>query len=499
MIRTLRAGIGRLLPVACLAAVLPVLSTVEAATPEPPAGFVAIFNGVDLSGWKGLVAAPKKRAGMSAAELATAQNAADEKMRQHWKVVEGELVFDGLGDSLCTAAEYGDFEMYVDWKILEGGDSGIYLRGSPQVQIWDTEFAKYAPLGADKGSGALWNNKKHARFPVTKADKPVGQWNTFFIRMVGERLTVRLNGVLVTDNVVMENYWEPEKPIYAKGQIELQNHGNTLWFRNIYVRELDTDTTAAAEALRPVEEPIVIFNGKDLDGFYTYIHGHGHEDPDAVFTVRDGQLQISGQGYGGLITKEAYRDYHLVLEFRWGKRTWGDRAERSRDSGLLFHCHGADGGFGGRWMASIEAQIIEGGVGDILVLSGADPVTGKPLPTSLSVETTTDRDGEKVWQKGGERQSFTGGRINWWGRDEDWEDKIGFRGKRDVESPYGDWTRMDVICDGGHVVYQVNGVTVNEAFDATPNAGKLLLQTEQAEMIVRRFELWPLGKAPAFR
>lgn len=206
---------------------------------DPPQGFVSLFNGKDLTGWKGLVADPKKRAAMSPQELADAQKAADERMREHWKVENGELVFDGKGDSLCTGRDYGDFEMYVDWKILEGGDSGIYLRGSPQVQIWDTAFEKYKPLGADQGSGALWNNKEHARFPLAKADKPAGEWNTFFIRMVGDKLTVRLNDVLVTDNVVMENYWERDKPIYPTGQIELQNHGNTLWFRNIYVRELD--------------------------------------------------------------------------------------------------------------------------------------------------------------------------------------------------------------------------------------------------------------------
>lgn len=204
---------------------------------EPPKGFVSLFNGKDLSGWKGLVANPKKRAEMSKDELAAAQAKADERMNAHWKVVDGELVFDGKGDSLCTAKNYADFELLVDWKILEGGDSGIYLRGSPQVQIWDTEFENYNRLGADKGSGALWNNKKNARFPLVKADNPVGEWNTFHIRMVGERLTVKLNGKLVTDNVVMENYWERDKPIYASEQIELQNHGNTLYFRNVYIRE----------------------------------------------------------------------------------------------------------------------------------------------------------------------------------------------------------------------------------------------------------------------
>ena len=198
----------------------------------PPEGFVALFNGKDLTGWKGLVENPEKRAEMSEEELAAKQKIADERMRAHWKVEDGALVFDGKGDSLCTAKDYGDFELYVDWKILKDGDSGIYLRGSPQVQIWDT--AKWP-----EGSGGLYNNKIHSSKPLVKADRPVGEWNTFYIKMVGDRVTVRLNDQLVVDNVVMENYWNRNKPIYPKGQIELQNHGNTLWFKNLYIRELD--------------------------------------------------------------------------------------------------------------------------------------------------------------------------------------------------------------------------------------------------------------------
>jgi hypothetical protein len=209
-----------------------------AADNTPPAGFQALFNGKDLSGWKGLVADPPKRAAMPADELAKAQVAADQKMRDHWKVENGTLVFDGKGQSLCTAKDYGDFEMLVDWKIPAHADSGIYLRGCPQVQIWDPSNAEQLKHGCDKGSGALWNNSKHARFPLTKADKPIGEWNTFYIKMIGDKVTVKLNDILVTDNVVMENYWDRGKPMYPTGQIELQNHGNTLYFKNIYIKEL---------------------------------------------------------------------------------------------------------------------------------------------------------------------------------------------------------------------------------------------------------------------
>jgi len=202
-----------------------------AADNTTPEDFVALFNGKDLSGWKGLVGNPKTRAAMTSEQLAEAQKTADDEMRAHWKVVDGALEFDGKGKSLCTAKDYGDFEMLVDWKILPKGDSGIYLRGSPQVQIWDT-------ADRPEGSGGLFNNKIHPAKPLKCADKPIGQWNTFRIKMVGEKVTVWLNGELVADAVVLENYWERDKPIYPTGQIELQNHGNTLWFKNVYLREI---------------------------------------------------------------------------------------------------------------------------------------------------------------------------------------------------------------------------------------------------------------------
>lgn len=210
----------------------------QAADNQPPAGFTALFNGKDLSGWKGLPKGPldnpAKRAAASADELTKAQQDADEDMRAHWKVADGALVFDGKGRSLCTAKDYGDFEMLVDWKILKDGDSGIYLRGTPQVQIWDpkSETAKGV------GSGGLFNNQKNPSKPSKVADKPIGEWNSFRIKMVGDKVSVWLNDELVVDNVVLENYWERDKPIYPTGQIELQNHGNTLWFKNVYIKAL---------------------------------------------------------------------------------------------------------------------------------------------------------------------------------------------------------------------------------------------------------------------
>ncbi len=218
-----------------------VCGPLRAADNTPPPGFTALFNGRDLTGWKGLLQPPldnpARRAKLTPAEHAKAQREADEVMRKGWRVENGALVFNGHGRSLCTVKDYGDFELLVDWKIEPRGDSGIYLRGAPQVQIWDP-FTKPTKYGSEVGSGGLYNNQKNPSKPLVVADRPVGRWNTFRIKMVGNRVSVWLNGNLVTDNVRMENYWQRDKPIYPTGQIELQNHGSTLWFKNIFIREI---------------------------------------------------------------------------------------------------------------------------------------------------------------------------------------------------------------------------------------------------------------------
>jgi hypothetical protein len=209
-----------------------------------PEGFTALFNGHDLTGWKGLLASPYdnpfKRATLSPEDRAARQKQADENMRAHWQAENGEIVFDGHGRSLCTGKDYTDFEMLVDWKIPPHGDSGIYLRGSPQVQIWDP-YTQPTKAGSEVGSGGLYNNKKNPDKPSKVADKPIGEWNRFRILMVGEKVHVFLNGELVTKDVTLENYWNYKEPIFRSGQIELQNHGDKLWFKNIYIREIRTE------------------------------------------------------------------------------------------------------------------------------------------------------------------------------------------------------------------------------------------------------------------
>jgi len=265
-------------------------------------GFVPLFDGRSLSGWKGLVADPPARAKMTPADLAKAQAEADERMRAHWRIADGALVFDGKGESLCTASDYGDFELLVDWKIEKAGDSGLYLRGSPQVQIWD-------PAANPVGSGGLYNNQKGKSQPLERADRPVGEWNSFRVVMIGERVTVYLNDRLVVDNTVLENYWERDKPIYPAGQIELQAHGNSLYFRNIFVREIPRDTAVPPLAASESDEGFApLFNGRDLAG---WTGGGGG------YAAEDGKIVVQPErGGGNLYTEKEYADFVLRFEFK---------------------------------------------------------------------------------------------------------------------------------------------------------------------------------------
>jgi hypothetical protein len=207
---------------------------------QPPKGFVALFNGKDLTGWKGLGHYdPAKYRALSSAERKTLDRRNMADFKKHWRVENGELVNDGCGVYATTVKDYGDFELWIEYKTVPLADSGVYLRGMPQVQIWDTTKAggKWN-LGADKGSGALWNNEGKGRLPLVHADKPFGQWNSLRIKMVGDRVTVHFNDKLVVDDAPLENYWNRKKSAYSTGPIQLQTHGGEIRWRNIFLREI---------------------------------------------------------------------------------------------------------------------------------------------------------------------------------------------------------------------------------------------------------------------
>ncbi|MEZ4905013.1 MAG: DUF1080 domain-containing protein [Spirosomataceae bacterium] len=268
-------------------------------------GFVSLFNGKDLTGWKGLVGNPIARAKMHPDTLAVKQAKADDLMRKGWIAKDRELIFTGHGDNLCTVKKYGDFEMYVDWKIESKGDAGIYLRGSPQVQIWDTSRVE---VGAQVGSGGLYNNTKHLKNPLKVADNAIGDWNTFYILMKGDRVTVRLNGELVVDNVVLENYWDRKQPIFALEQLELQAHGTLVAYRDIYVREL------------PRPEPFTLTKQEQEEGFKVLFDGTNMFEwigNTTDYVIENGNMVVYPNlgGKGNLYTKDEYSDFEFRFEF----------------------------------------------------------------------------------------------------------------------------------------------------------------------------------------
>lgn len=269
-------------------------------------GFVSIFNGTDLSGWQGLVENPIVRAKMTPEELAQKQAAANEQMRKDWRVENGTIRFVGEGyKNLCSIKKYADFEMLVDWKIGKGGDSGIYLRATPQVQIWDTARVE---VGAQVGSGGLYNNQINPGIPLKVADNPIDEWNTFHIKMVGERVTVYLNGELVVLNIPLENYWDKNQPVFPKEAIELQAHGENVQFKNIFVREIISGDELLSEEERAAGFKS-LFNGRDLD------HWIGNKE-DYVVENNEISVQPKQGGHGNLYTIEEYSDFIFRFEFK---------------------------------------------------------------------------------------------------------------------------------------------------------------------------------------
>ena len=288
----------------------------------PPAGFTSLFNGTDLAGWRGgdtydhrkLMALPAAERDALVAKW-TASLTALKDGKPHWSVDAGELLNDGLGGYATTVRDYGDFELLVDWKITTGTDSGLYLRGVPQVQIWDPAMPDPKGHGAAKGSGGLWNNAKTSpgRDPLVRADRPVGEWNRFRVIMVGSRVSIWLNDQPVVDHVILENFYDKNlppaqpRPIPARGPIQLQTHGGETRWRNLYIRELGPAEATRLLAARGNEGFQPIFNGKNLDGW---------AGPLEAVAARDGAL-VWQKGKGGTIYwNRELTDFHARLHFK---------------------------------------------------------------------------------------------------------------------------------------------------------------------------------------
>jgi hypothetical protein len=271
-----------------------------------PKGFTALFNGENFDGWHGRPHFdPRKWDEVD--EKQRAAWLAD--MNAHWSAVDGVIVNDGHGVYLTSDKEYGDIELLIDYKTIPRADSGIYLRGTPQVQIWDSTDEEKFSIGGDKGSGGLWNSSAGAagKDPLVRADKPFGEWNAFRIVQVGARTSVWLNDKLVVDNAVMENFWDRSSPLFAKGVIQLQTHGGEIQWRNLFVREIGSEE--ANEWLRKGDkaEYAALFNGKNLEGW---------KGATENYEVADGAIQCK-DGHGGVLhTEKEYSDFTVRLEFQ---------------------------------------------------------------------------------------------------------------------------------------------------------------------------------------
>lgn len=245
---------------------------------------------------------------------------------------------------------------------------------------------------------------------------------------------------------------------------------------------------AEPAAITPTKT-ISLFNGRDLENFTPWLKETQKEDPQKVFRVTDGMLHVTGEGFGYIATKTLYRDYRISLEYKWGKKT--DGGKYVRNSGLLLHGNGPDGAAGGVWMASIECQLAQGCNGDLICIRGKS-AGGNVIPVQIASEILLGPDKRPRWSPGGEKQVFTGRQLWWNKHDPDFKELLDTRGKNDLESPLGEWTKVEAICRGAKIQIKINGQLVNEAIDVFPSAGKILLQSEGFEIFLRNVELHPL-------
>ncbi len=278
---------------------------------DPPEGFKSLFNEKDLSGWWGLgTENPAKWMALTPEALLTKETSSLEDIAKHWSVDGDELVNDGKGLYLSTKKNYSDFELLLEYKTVAKADSGIYLRGIPQVQIWDyTEEGGKWNIGADKGSGGLWNNSKGAagKDPIVLADKPFGEWNKFRIIMIGERVSIWLNGKMVVDHARLENYFNRTGPVPKAGPIQLQTHGGEIRWRNIFIREIGSVEGNEFLSAKDGDGFKKVFNGKDLKGW---------AGPIDNYVINNGTIQCKKGSGGTIYVNEELTDFSVRFEYK---------------------------------------------------------------------------------------------------------------------------------------------------------------------------------------
>lgn len=343
------ASAGWMVLAAGLAAFLALGAPARAEYNVPPEGFVALFNGKDLTGWWGAKTEdPREYMALPPGQLAEKKAASLEDVREHWSVEDGELVNDGKGLHLTTDEYFGDFELLATYRMIPGTDSGIYLRGTPQVSIWDARDESKFKHGADKGSGGLWNNPAGTpgKDPLVFADNPIGEWDSMRVVMTGERVSVWLNGKLVVDHARMYNHYNKKKPeaehlpLPLEGPIQLQTHGGETRWRDLFIRRIGPEEANRILASKNDEGFEPVFNGKDFTGWKGDIEN---------YFVEDGAMICKPDKGGIVFTEEQYGNFVSRLEFL---------LPPAGNNGLAIRYPGEGNG---TWDSFCEVQILDDG------------------------------------------------------------------------------------------------------------------------------------------
>ena len=347
--RTNLATTGRIILTAATILILAPTSSIRAEHNVPPEGFVALFNGKDLAGWWGAKTEdPREYLALPPEKLAEKKAASLEDIRTHWSVQEGELVNDGAGLYLTTEENFGDFELLASYKITAGTDSGIYLRGTPQVSIWDARDESKFKHGADKGSGGLWNNPEGApgKDPLVFADNPIGEWDSVRVVMTGERVSVWLNGKLVVDHARMYNHYNKKKPeaehlpLPPEGPIQLQTHGGETRWRDLFIRKIGPEEANGILASKNDKGFETVFNGKDFAGW---------KGETGNYMVEDGAIVCQPDKGGTVFTEGQYGNFVSRLEFQ---------LPPGGNNGLAIRYPGVGDG---TWDSFCELQVLDDG------------------------------------------------------------------------------------------------------------------------------------------
>ena len=245
---------------------------------------------------------------------------------------------------------------------------------------------------------------------------------------------------------------------------------------------------SSPEKVNSLKNKVELFNGKNLDGWYTYIKDKGKNiDPNKVFTIQNSMIRISGQEFGCITTNDEFQNFRLTVEFKWGELTWEPRVDKARDSGILLQSIGEDGAVGGIWMNSLECQLIEGGTGDFIVVGDGSKNFSLTCPVAPEKQ-----DDSYIFNPDGNPVTINEGRINWIARDPEWKDLKGFRGAKDAEKPVGKWNKIECVVKDGNIKIFLNGILVNQAIDSQPRKGKIQIQSEGAELFIKRVEISPV-------